>query len=406
MAPITSLPSEILLDIFHRVSTNWTYPDRNANADIIHIRQVNRKWRALGQDVPLRNFCIEVDDINRGLWKLGRSLLHDASIASQIEEVEVFWSRRKADDPKTFTKRWKWKKEDRERIEYYREELGSYITSATFDAILEGVNSESLLPFIFCFTTRLKDLDLGYVQALLIARAWFANGAGAEDIRVSLGPGLDEKVFKYIEDEVDGEEFAYDYDNIPDDFYQTSEFFEKHMPPGVDEEAALWFHVNMGTPGNYLPGLRQVTCLRNGYTEYQFYLADLSGWSAKYIAPLLFLPNLENLEIECHATIGGRKDKLYYPLYIPFEPYRGLRSKVKRLQLIDGRMRMEDYDAIAELTGNLEYLRIYHSNMHNELPDEELPYIATAFRLCNQSTLALDQIVINDLPGNEMEGVQ
>ncbi|KAF3186771.1 hypothetical protein TWF106_000558 [Orbilia oligospora] len=406
MAPITSLPSEVLLDIFHRVGSNWTYPERDANADIIHIRQVNRKWRVLGQDVPLTNFWIDVDGVTQSLWKLGRSLLHDVSIAAQIEEIWVRWSRRKADYPETFTKRWKWKREDRERIELYREELAAYISPATFDAILEGVNSEALLPFIFCFTTNLKELRLGRVEALLVARVWFANGAGAQNIRESLGPGLGEEVFKYIEDEVDGEEYIYDYDDRPDDFYQTDIFFAKHMPPEAEEEGALWFHVNMGTPGKYLPGLRKVTHLENRYTEHQFFLSDLSGWSARYIAPLLLLPSLETLEIECHATIGGRRDKLHYPLYIPFEPYRGLKSKVKQLNLIDGRMRLEDYDAIASITENLEYLQIYHSDVHNELSDKDLAYIAASFRLYNEHTLALNQIFINDLPGTEMEGVE
>ncbi|KAK6333654.1 hypothetical protein TWF730_003838 [Orbilia blumenaviensis] len=323
-----------------------------------------------------------------------------------MQEIIVSWSRRRADSPKTFTRRWKWTREDRARIEFYRTELAGCISSATFDAMLEGVNSESLLPFIFCYTVRLKDLDLGFVEAGLVARSWFCLGEGFENLRRVLGPGPRDEGFKYIEDEVEGEDTGYnDPDTEPDDIYVQEQFLTKQMPAGAEEEGALWFNVNIGAPGNYLPGLRGVIRLQSRSTIYQFPLTALSGWSAKYIAPLLFLPNLQELEVEGHATIGGLKDQFYYPLSIPLQLYKGLKSKVKRLSLVDGRMRVDDYDALAELTGNLEYLQIYHTYRYEELSPQEYASIASFFRKNNRSTLSLEEICINDIPGTDMVDV-
>ncbi|KAK6509654.1 hypothetical protein TWF481_004385 [Arthrobotrys musiformis] len=419
MAPITSLPAEILLDIFERTINDPFNPHRDTNTDIIHIRLVCRKWRALSHEFALRYFSIGIDSTNRSLWKLGRCLLYDTSLAAQIQELIVRWHRREADIPETHTKRWKWTREDRERIEFYRKELSSHISSATFDAMLEGVNSESLLPFILCFTTNLKELDLNNMESLLIGRVWFADshGVGSETIRRVLGRGPSEEGFKYIEDEDEDEDDEYGAEDYEDDDYDSDrryldcdeEFLRNHMPPEAKGEGALWFHVNIGTPGNYLPGLRQVTHLRNGFNSYNFVIDSLSGWSAKYIAPLLFLPNLEFLEIKSHATIGGTiygdKNAIHRPLPPSFEPYRGLKSKVKTLELWDGRLRLEDYDAIAELTGNLTDLQIDHSEHHNPLPDPDLAYIANTFRAYNKETLTLHKICINDWFAYSMPGI-
>ncbi|KAK6534139.1 hypothetical protein TWF281_005477 [Arthrobotrys megalospora] len=415
MAPITSFPSEILLNIFHQLGSFYGTLN-SASADIIRVRQVCKRWRILGQDVPIRYFSITIDEVERRIWKFARSLLYDVSFATQIKELFVRWSRRRADTPGTFTTRWKWTKEDREQIEWRREAMAPYISSATFDAMLEGVNSESLLPFICYYTTQLEYLDLGFTEALLVARAWYSHGSGFYNIRKMLGPGPKDEGFKYIEDEVGLEDedededddndsdYDSDYDSDPE-LYDKENFFLKHMPPEAEEEGALWFHLNMGTPGDYLPGLRRVVRLENRNTNYEFPLRSVSGWSAKYIAPLLFLPNLEILEIEGHATIGGNKDKMHYPLSVSFEPYRGLRSKVKRLQLADGRLKLEDYDAIAELTGNLDCVEIYHSDYHNEIQEEEYPYIVRCFRDQNRSSLALSRVSVNNVPGDTMEGV-
>ncbi|KAF3921999.1 hypothetical protein ABW20_dc0105145 [Dactylellina cionopaga] len=162
MAILDSLPveifREILLDECLRV------------ADRVAIKRVCKYFYDVVERfcpvISEGSYVLHVDDNEHRTWKFARSLLVDPDIGKQFADISVEWHRRALNDaPEKWTKLWEWTKEEKAQIRKITKEMK--FTFDTTKTILDGVNSEALLPLIFCFTPNLKALNLGDIDPSL-----------------------------------------------------------------------------------------------------------------------------------------------------------------------------------------------------------------------------------------------
>ncbi|KAK6531830.1 hypothetical protein TWF694_002995 [Orbilia ellipsospora] len=367
MAKITDLPTELLLDIFQRVD----------NASVARCRRVCHSFLAVANQIHLTSYTLLIDHQNFSAWKFFRSLLNNHKLGDHLTELKVEWYRR-TEEPETWTPKWIWSEEDLVLINKLQKiEQTSTIKPETFDVIKYGGNSEALLPVILCFTNELKSLDMGKVQLQPLVIDYYSNGNRYTPYLPFLGiadpPDPDPKE---VEDEDSLEAFE-----------------EVLIPPHVPgDSSVLWFHANIGHPGKYLPGLKNLTSLSHGYDDTTFTSEYLWGWYAKYLAALLFLPKIERISVAGCATLGmGTHDAIHND--IKKIKSRG-KSTVRELAFWDARMNAEDYVAIAEVTERVTRVSIESNSNFVDL--EERPDIVYHLRKYNKALEAKDIIIQGD----------
>ncbi|EPS35495.1 hypothetical protein H072_11068 [Dactylellina haptotyla CBS 200.50] len=409
MAKLMKLPPELLLDIFQHLD----------NADLARCKRLCKAANEAARQIPLQRHTLKIDHVGHSVWKFFRMLLMNPTACDRLTDLRIEWHRR-TEDEATWTEKWSWTTEERHLLEQLksstsdakstptdgkfsnlRSSLNTYTYSGKkeiFKVVEDGVNSEALLPLILYFTTNLEILDLGDAQLELVVCDYYGPSYAKYNAIASLLPE---------EDRLNREDEYFEDDSV-----ETFEKFEEaHIPGGF----SLWFQVNIGHPGSYLPGLLNLKHLKHGMDDSVFTSEYLHGWYARYLAPLLFLPHIETIHTTRCATLGmGTHDAISTDLRriqnIPVFTQDGGESKakatkssVRELIFDDARMIDLDYIYIAKVTENLTKVIISQSEESWLLDDQ--PSIVGAFRK-NNSGLSLDNITINEKSGEEVGEIE
>ncbi|KAK6544616.1 hypothetical protein TWF694_001304 [Orbilia ellipsospora] len=348
-----SLPNEILLQIFECPSLT--------NADIAHCQSVCRRLDIIAKRSIRPNYTFKVDYKTHPTWRLIRCLLINPELGAKFTSINVTWHRRHINQPRTWTKQWKWTDQEKDQIQILSEMY--QLIPATVKVIVDGINSEALLPLFLAFTTNLRDLDLGDTEPNFIRR----------------GPFTENTIRMLNSCYEDGESPFDDPDNYR--FGDHAMIKEKYA---FGNPEVLWFHANIDL-GNLLPGLKSVGYIRNWYQDLAL---NEPGWHAMGLAKMLFLPQLHTLKTWCfHAWVLG------FGLAITAAERQSGRKKstVKSLELLQFSFRGDMcFDMIAEMTGSLECL-VWSTPTGMWRSKEQ---IADLFLRHNPDTLKRDRIVI------------
>ncbi|EPS41450.1 hypothetical protein H072_4601 [Dactylellina haptotyla CBS 200.50] len=242
-----------------------------------------------------------------------------------------------------------------------------------------GANPEALLPFILCLTPRLEYLELGHFEVNAM-RTYL-------DTRQPSQP----QILNYflLDHEDENEEYS---DWTEDDSESVVISHSLHYPPEIFN---LWFHVNIGGQGNYLPGLTNLRTLIHGSLHEDEYFGYDAKWMGTYLPPLFFLPQIEFLKVDmCSTEEEGALE--YKRFSLDFEDFTGV-SNVKRLVFSSASMATGDFTAIAKITSGLTYLSI-NTDYSEYINDYR---ILRCFREYNQN-LRLEDIFIGDRDGKQI----
>ncbi|KAF3192518.1 hypothetical protein TWF788_000129 [Orbilia oligospora] len=144
---MNALPTEILIQIFETLPSD----------DLARIKRTNKLFNEVGQKAKL-NIRLFIDAPNYPIWKFTRLILANPAFGKRIINISVHYRRRNPDRKKSLTKYWTWNPEEQTQIKGICNTWG--LKSATEAAILGGVNSESLLPFLFCLTPSVEILKV------------------------------------------------------------------------------------------------------------------------------------------------------------------------------------------------------------------------------------------------------
>ncbi|KAF3211177.1 hypothetical protein TWF106_010315 [Orbilia oligospora] len=144
---MNALPTEILIQIFETLPSD----------DLARVKRACKLFNEVGQKAKL-NIRLFIDAPNYPTWKLTRLILANPAFGKRIIKISVHYRRRNPDRKKSLTKYWTWNPEEQTQIKDICNTWG--LTSATEAAILGGVNSESLLPFLFCLTPNVEILKV------------------------------------------------------------------------------------------------------------------------------------------------------------------------------------------------------------------------------------------------------
>ncbi|KAF3924377.1 hypothetical protein AA313_de0203263 [Arthrobotrys entomopaga] len=378
-AKITNLPTELLLDIFQRVD----------NTSVARCKRVCHVFLSVANQIPLTSYTLLIDHLNHSAWKFFRSLLTNPKLCENLTELNVEWYRR-TEELETHTPKWIWSEQDLTLIDKLQKVESTYtIKPKTFEVIKYGGNSEAILPVILCFTPELKSLNLGKVQLQLVVIDYYSNGNRYKPFIPALA----------ITDPPDP-----DPEEVEDE--DSGEFFDEVlMPPHVpDSTFVLWFHENIGKPGRYLPGLKKVTSLTHGYDDSVFTSEYLYGWKARYLAAMLFLPNIEKIHVSGCATLGmGTHYAIEYDID-RMQSTEKEKSKVRELVFEDSRMADEDYLAIAKVTERVRRVVIEHNKMYGAELEEETE-IRMSFQDNNEGLSSHNISINGEAGGDSIVGV-
>ncbi|KAF3231956.1 hypothetical protein TWF192_005707 [Orbilia oligospora] len=144
---MNALPTEILIQIFETLPSD----------DLARVKRACKLFNEVGQKAKL-NIRLFIDAPNYPTWKLTRLILANPAFGKRIIKISVHYRRRNPDRKKSLTKYWTWNPEEQTQIKDICNTWG--LTPATEAAILGGVNSESLLPFLFCLTPNVEILKV------------------------------------------------------------------------------------------------------------------------------------------------------------------------------------------------------------------------------------------------------
>ncbi|KAK6532823.1 hypothetical protein TWF281_006995 [Arthrobotrys megalospora] len=174
MAPITSLPMELLIEILSQ--------DILTNEDVASASLVCHRFNAAAQSSPGRPYDFKVDTHSHHTWKLIRCLLYNPDLGNRFTSITVNWAARVALNNLSGVRgrppTWTWNEYETSKIKEIGQKNGQEygIFKELVDEILAGEDSESLLPFLLFFTPKLERLDLGSVVANSPQRWFVRNG--------------------------------------------------------------------------------------------------------------------------------------------------------------------------------------------------------------------------------------
>ncbi|KAK6513770.1 hypothetical protein TWF506_008206 [Arthrobotrys conoides] len=374
MANILTLPNEILLGVFELLD----------GLSLAKTKKVcNRFWKVIRQ-MPVRFYALNIDEPGHSAWKFMRHLLNNPKAASHITELAVEWNRRDPEDPNTWTERWEWAEAELHRMQELEEEIiNKYLTPETYEAIKGGVNSEALLPLILCFTENLECLDLGEAVLELFNCEGWPEACMTKALNIK--PDDAEQEFK-------------EGDNGVPTIIQT------HVP---EEDCVLWFHLNTGYFGSYLPGLARLKKFTHRLYDKIFISEDKWGWRADYFLPILFIPGIEEITIGGCATEergGGYSLDMVMRWY--GDKFNNMPdSTVKKLIIDDARMDDLNYKILAFYTCCLEELYISNNYAYAKMFWEYgTAHAIREFLQRNSKTLSLDRISVDGRSSDDWLG--
>ncbi|EPS42605.1 hypothetical protein H072_3393 [Dactylellina haptotyla CBS 200.50] len=363
MAPISSLPTELLINFFS---------DENLNhADLASCQQVCKRFYDIAKSLKF-NYTFQVDHVNQSSWKLIKHLLANPALGGRFKEINITWHRRRVMKPRTWVKKWEWTEEEKDQIQEFASE---WLHPKTIPAILAGLNSEALLPLLLCYTINLESLDVGDSTLGIIQTSPTARD-GIRIYRYGVG---DDSMWQPRRPYSDGWDLF-------DRFWRSS------VPIDTNGDRKSWLHVNIDN-GKKIPGLWNIRRFSHGYGIPTNRITYYRGWPAGTLVKVLLLPQLEYL----HASQATAID------YTPLNPVdsrtdNSLRSNVKHLELVDCLLRSVDYESIAKVTSSLEYFRCTliqklpteakgHSNWGRHTNDASEINVEAAFLQHNKDTL-------------------
>ncbi|KAF3921082.1 hypothetical protein AA313_de0206456 [Arthrobotrys entomopaga] len=339
---LLALPQELLLDIFSRLDID----------DLARSKRVSKQLKQTVECVPLTSYTFHIDHTNQSAWKFMRHLIQNPRVGRDLRHLRVEWHRRIASDESTWTRPWKWSPEDRTLLDSIQEETvnSGVFGNGIWEVIRDGINSEALLPLLLYYSEYLETLDLGDVQIHLII------------CEVDMHRYLHEAIIELFQDEEP--EDPYFHQNDPYGSFPMAH----QVPPSP--HSALWVQYYFQTEDGegYLPGFVNLKYLRHGINDDIRCTKYTWGWHAEFLPPLLFLPKLEELEVNGCSTQGMADTTLQQDL----EPFEGQKSNIKRLIMHDGRMLDEDYILVASVTGNIEFVSI-------EINPDKMPPVFIAY---------------------------
>ncbi|KAK6541551.1 hypothetical protein TWF694_007357 [Orbilia ellipsospora] len=368
--PLGTCPTEILHQIFTYCS----------NADLYRLSLVSKKFEKIAQTCD-REYIFVVDNFKFPSWKLVRSLLQNQENGKAITEISVLWERRDLGDPtdiKRCAGRWTWEKEEISGIQEICKQWG--LTDGTEKAILDGMNSEALIPLLLCLTPRLRNLDLGAVVpfSYLLPYAqidyheeleefYYAVKKAIPDLGLDeLTPDTPEVYFKDCGPESDNDEDS----DTPwwdgtDSWGEYCQYKYELFKDALEEKGinitflndTWWFCDNIHRRDKWLPGLASLKTLKIGLRQYPNSIFDYSDSKSTLrkdgLAKLLFLPNIHTFTIQGWILDANDIAKIR-----ELEQFRGRKSPMKTLNIRGFHWLLEDFIATADITDKVENLAI------------------------------------------------
>ncbi|KAK6524830.1 hypothetical protein TWF281_011728 [Arthrobotrys megalospora] len=236
---ILNLPSELLAKIFSDESLS--------QGDIFRAMQVCRLFSENIQQCAGRRYTFIVDGERHTAWKFARCLLKNPGLGEQFVDITVEWDRRDIDDFDCWPQDWSWTEEEEAQIIGICENWA--INNRTMEIILEGTNSESLLPFILCFTPKLKSLDLG-CPATKIVFTFDVSEYDYSGHRLAVEHLGHEPDWDFRTDGLYDPEAVDGYDRVAEQYESTrSLFFFEYLPDRLE---------GLAKNPKLLPGLRSL----------------------------------------------------------------------------------------------------------------------------------------------------
>ncbi|EPS41468.1 hypothetical protein H072_4600 [Dactylellina haptotyla CBS 200.50] len=390
MANITALPFELLFDIFHRLDQH----------DLARCKRTCKSFNETAQQIPLPSLTLKLH-LNQHAWKFARYLLFKPEACDQLKELRVKWgvNTLSSSSYNISVRRWIWSKREIRRFRQLSdspESPASRLTPDTFKTIVLGIDAEALVPFILCFAKNLEYLKLGDFETYFWERhsleddsklprrskvlSYFLRHADHGGSDISVLEDFNDVTTRYEDSEYSDNDSSHDDEG---GIFHPSEYL------------ALWFHMNMGEPGDYLPGLANLKTLIHGNDELDendnWYSVNI--WNAGFLINLLYLPKLKRIWIDRCGTCAhdGRE------LEIAAENIEG-KSTVEDLNLWECSLRDRDFIELARYTKNLTVLNLRNQDYSGLIDDAAS--LVRAFRKHNRK-LKLDKITVEGSTGVE-----
>ncbi|KAK6339397.1 hypothetical protein TWF718_008816 [Orbilia javanica] len=376
MAPITSLPTEILLEVFKDTGLTAT--------DLCRCSSTCRKFRDIA---GLTNFTVDyvfkVDHTSQSGWKLIRCLLLNPKLGERIRSLQLSWHRRRRRDDTTWTLKWDWTEEELAGIAEICKRWK--LNESLYTAIKYGLNSEALLPLLLCLTPNLVSLDVGDV--------------GHDMISDEYGHTIHDAVRIYNHC-MGGTETA-SVPEYPSAFDESSlkEWFKsggaRYTPRGRVSEpisSIPWIY-SAFVPDSWPAGLSNLKEFSHGGSNsnaLRYRPRSLNFWPNQNLPLILQLPSLETLKLtHINALMGAPIE------WIGPKPAH----KLKRLELYHYRFYRMDFETVARLTGgHLESVVCVLSDENftpwDMSPQEKIRVITDYFQENSKDTLERDKISV------------
>ncbi|KAK6500362.1 hypothetical protein TWF481_010705 [Arthrobotrys musiformis] len=331
MASLASLPTELLIQIFEEECLD--------SLDLIRWSVTCAKLQSLISSYFKINYDFQVDHPSQSSWRLIRCLLLNSRIAERFQRISLTWHRRSQFYEDTWTKKWDWTQDELTKIHDMCEKFG--ITDSVYPVIEKGLDSESLLVLLLCFTPNLEALDLGDVLPGVIP--------------CYRETGLEPTKLYEIYNACMGTNYEWDPEN-PSETEERGEYImgtDWHITQmsemdtwhsGKSPQHLLWVYTAFDL--NPLPpGLLNIKEFSHGTHDETTGRKDIT-WPYSNVIKILLLPRLEYLKLEAVTSWGKIRG---YPLD------GAPKWSLKRLELSNCEMQYRDYSMIAEVTsGSLE----------------------------------------------------
>ncbi|KAF3164064.1 hypothetical protein EYR41_011367 [Orbilia oligospora] len=375
MASITSLPPETLLQIFK--------DDSLAPTDLAHCAQTCLKFRDLAclPDYKI-DYVFKVDHPSHSGWRLIRCILLNPALGERIQTLRLEWHRRRRRERDTWTLKWDWTEDELTKISEICKKWN--LNPSLYPAIEIGLNSEALLPLLFCLTTKLESLDVGDV--------------GHDMISDEYGHTVYDAIRIYTHCMGSPPPDSSQPSPLATDEVSLTKWFEsggaKYEPRGRLCEplsSIPWIYTTF-TPGSWLPGLSNIKEFSHGGSNsiaLRYRPNYLNDWPNKNIPTILQLPNLETLKLSHINALMGT------PICDGPKPVH----KLKRLEIFHYRFYRTDFEIVARLTGgSLENVVCILSDENftpwDMPPDQKIAVITDYFEENSKDTLARDKISV------------
>ncbi|EPS41896.1 hypothetical protein H072_4130 [Dactylellina haptotyla CBS 200.50] len=396
MLNITTLPIEILSEIFCETSS----------FDFENIKRTCKLFHSIAQRCHPRICIFKVDAAGHPAWRMIRPLLKEPKPAEHIREIKVEWHRRNlTGHGATGTEQWEWTPDEITKIRTVS--ATSKIYPHTTDAILAGINSEALLPFLLCLTPNLESLDLGAVQTRLVVYEDDYTTQGAvlklltdclkEETRKQYSVPNSVDYYREIEglDSEEAESRVLEEDDSYLDYVceRLNELLETHVPYNDDStNECLWFHKMFDSTNTWPPiGLGKLT----HFSAIESLSAEYGNSNGTYENAGIFgLPRIQSIRMGNSATSLPWEDALIR-LWGSAESFKA--TTLKRLELYRSWQMTEDILGIAKATSGLEYVAVVTSYCRK--PDVDVELVGRTF-LANNPKLKRSSVYVRNRSGD------